>query len=381
MGFNYVVFGAGRQGTAAIHDLVANCEAGRVRVIEPSGEAAERCRGHLEPLLGGEMDRVMFARTAAVDDLAGADVALSCAPYRFNPELTALALEAGVPFCDLGGNPDVVARQQQMVTGANTTLPVVPDCGISPGLSNIIAVHLARSEGADAIHVRCGGIPVSPDAVDNPLKYKLVFDPQGLISEYSGRVPVLRNGQLRMIDALSSIEPFDGGRLEASPTSNNSPQVVEYLQSLGVREYDYMTLRYPGHWSIARAWKQQGRLCGDEAADAELADCLSSDPALRYDPTADRDRLILSVQGSSPLGRSATALRACMGFELDVAADRRTRFSAMELTTSWGITIVAYSMARRRGSGGLPAGFATPERFMDTRWTIEQLRWRVESLQ
>ncbi|UCG17265.1 MAG: saccharopine dehydrogenase NADP-binding domain-containing protein [Phycisphaerales bacterium] len=380
MGYVYAVFGVGRQGTAAIHDLLLNCEADSILAVEPSADSQARAAARLERTAGVKSRRVTFLETASTGDFAGADVALSCAPYRCNPALTELAIRAGVAFCDLGGNPDTVARQRHIAVDARADLPVVPDCGVSPGLSNILAVHLARGHGADRVQVRCGGIPITEAAAGNPLKYKLLFDPQGLISEYSGKVPVIRAGRLESIDALACVEPFDDGRYECAPTSNNSPQVVEYLQTLGVREYDYMTLRYPGHWAVVRQWKERGFLCGDPAADAQLAAQLASDASLRYDPDTERDRLILSVRGSSPVARAATAFRASFGYNMDVIADEVTRFSAMELTTSWGITIVAYHLARSRGRPAAPQGFATPERFIDTTWAIDELDRRVAAV-
>ena len=380
MGYVYAVFGAGRQGTAAIHDLLLSCEADSVLAVEPSAEARARAGARLERTVGDRGRRVTFFEAASTDDLAAADVALSCAPYRCNPALTESALRAGVAFCDLGGNPDIVARQRRIAADAQTDVPVVPDCGVSPGLSNILAVHLARSHKADRIHVRCGGIPIAESEAGNPLKYKLLFDPQGLISEYSGKVPVIRAGRLERIDALSCVEPFDDGRYEGAPTSNNSPQVVEYLQTLGVREYDYMTLRYPGHWAVVRQWKKQGFLCGDAAADARLVAQLASDTSLRHDPDTEKDRLILSVRGSSPVARASTAFRVSFGYNIDVVADEVTRFSAMELMTSWGITIVAFYLARNRGTSAIPQGFATPERFIDTAWAIDELDRRVAAL-
>ena len=380
MGHKYVVFGAGRQGTAAIHDLLVNCEADHVRVAEPDARAAGTAQARLRSLCGSVAERVDFVATASASDLAGADVALSCAPYRFNPELTELALRCGVAFCDLGGNPQTVARQREVAERAQARTPVVPDCGVSPGLSNILAVHLATVHGADRIQVRCGGIPSTETAAVNPLKYKLLFDPQGLISEYSGMVPVIRDGRLEHVEALSVVEPFDAGRYECSPTSNNSPQVVEYLRSLGVREYDYMTIRYPGHWSIVRHWRDEGFLRGDAEADGRLLARLASDPALHYAPQADRDRMILSVQGSAPTGSDPAMFRKHLGYSIDLPADAATRFSAMELTTSWGITIVAHFLARNRGTPTLPTGFATPEQFMDTSWTIDKLARRIAAV-
>jgi hypothetical protein len=132
---------------------------------------------------------------------------------------------------------------------------------------------------------------------------------------------VIREGRAMTVEALSSTEPFDADH-ESSPTSNNSPQVVSFLAGIGVRNYDYMTVRYLGHWGLVRGWKSLGYLCGDAARDDELAQRLLADRALRYDPAKDRDKLILAVKGS----KIVNGLRRGFEYRLDVAADKKTKF-------------------------------------------------------
>lgn len=397
MGYKYVVFGAGRQGLAAVYDLVKNCEADEVLVVEPDaevlGRGAKRLRGLLanQRLDGVGDGGVGFADAPDPDELRGYDAILSCAPYAANPGLTKLALEAGVPFCDLGGNPETVSEQERMCGGTGGNIPVVPDCGVSPGLSNILAATLAR-RGCDRIRVRCGGLPLKedmPGGMPDPswsdsggFNYKLLFNPMGLLSEYSGWVPIIQEGQvLRTLAIGTTNEPFQWGEcsLEAAPTSNNSPQAVARLRDLGVRDYNYMTLRYPGHWDLVRGWMAAGFLLpsdpdGVREGDAELAAQLAANWRLKYDPDKDRDRLILSVQGSKGGG----GLREHLGFSVEVWSDTETGFTAMELTTSWGITTVAHQMA----SGvARPSGFATPEEFSDGDWIFGQIKKRIAQLE
>lgn len=369
--YRYAIFGAGRQGTAAIHDLILNCEAESVLVVEPDAVRRRQAAARLRRLLGARARSIRMQASAARSDLRGHHGALSCAPYSVNPQLTKLSIAAGVPFTDLGGNPGVVRQQERLARRSSTA--VVPECGVSPGLTNILAVHCARVHGCDSVEVRCGGLPLArPDPALHPLQYKLVFSARGLLSEYSGDVPVIREGKQTSVPALGTIEEFDSEH-ESSPTSNNSPQVVEYLREIGVREYGYMTVRYKGHWALVRGWKALGWLCGDAARDEQLAALLESDVALKYEPERDRDKLILRVRG----GNSRTALQRAFAYAFTAVADRRTRFSAMELTTSWGITIVAHHIASGRGA---PEGFATPERFVDTAWTIAELEKRLSAI-
>jgi len=369
--YRYVVFGAGRQGTAAVHDLVTNCEAREVLVVEPDAGRRKEAAARLRRILGARAKALSWKSGAKASDLRGFDVALSCAPHYANYALTELSLAAGVAFTDLGGEYVMVARQQKLARGQS--IPVVPDCGVSPGLSNILAVHCAKTLGCDEVHVRSGGLPrVRPDRATNPLQYKIVFSPWGLLSEYSGDVPMVRKGKLATTPALSVTEEYDAEH-ESAPTSNNSPQVVQYLIECGVKTYDYMTIRYKGHWDLVRAWKTLGFLQRDPARDKALVELLETDPVLRYDPARDRDKMILRVQGS----RDDGGLRQGWEFHFEVCADPKTKFTGMELTTCWGITIVAHHMASGRGA---PKGFATPERFVDTGWVLSEVDRRIRQL-
>lgn len=366
--FRYVLFGAGRQGTAAIHDLVLNCDAKSVHVVEPDAARLKAAEARLASILKKRAKVLTYATKATVADLRGAHGVLSCATHHANVELTRMSIEAGVPFTDLGGNYETVSKQEALAK--KSSVPIVPDCGISPGISNIVAAHCAKVHGCDEVHVRCGGLPLErPSAVANPLQYKLVFSPWGLLSEYSGDVSRIRGGKVDSWPALSVTEEFDAEH-ESSPTSNNSPQVVRYLAECGVSTYDYMTIRYKGHWDLVRGWKTLGFLRRDTEKDAQLVALLESDPVLRYEPKKDRDKLILRVQGS----KTEHGLTRGFEYRFDVAADTKTKFSAMELTTCWGITIVAHHMATGRGA---PRGFSTPERFVDTSWVISEVEKRL----
>jgi len=385
MGYKYAVFGAGRQGLAAVYDLVRNCEADEVLVVEPDSKAMVAANMRLSRLLGEEYGVVDHTPSANAGRLREYDVILSCAPYAANPGLTALALEAGTALCDLGGNPETVAEQERLCEGRGD-VPVVPDCGVSPGLSNILAATLAK-HGYDRIRVRCGGLPLDenqPGGMPDPVwsdsgafNYKLVFSPMGLLSEYGGWVPIIQEGRVLRRLAISTIEPFPWGEceLEASPTSNNSPQAVSRLRDLGVRDYDYMTLRYPGHWGLVRGWMAAGFLLDGREGDEALAAQLAGNWRLKYDPEKDRDRLILSVQGS----KGSNGLREHSGFSMEVWSDTETGFAAMELATSWGITIVAHQMAS--GVADVPRGFATPEEFSDGGWIFGQIKNRMAQLE
>ncbi len=376
----YAVVGIGRQGLSAVYDLVKNCEASEVLAIDArfqDAQALQQTQQRLKALLGAQSSSIHLKGTDLADQTAldrlpesirGYDCILSALPFALNGKMSQVAIAAGVPMCDMGGNPDMVDYQEQLATKFNHIL--VPECGLAPGIANVFIKYLHENHGAKVIHAYCGGLPSEkPDPRVNPLQYKLVFSPAGLISEYMGECPILHDGRVTYVPALSGLERFDDD-YEAFYTSNNSPRILEYFASLGVEQCRYKTLRYHGHLEKIRVLQSLGFLQRGKSTDPELARRLAESQPLKFDRSQDQDKVLLVVRGSAD-GEHCTTI------QLVDTLDADTRFTAMERTTAWGTTIVAYALARGTTK---PKNFATPEQFIDTQWFIEQLRRRTDKL-
>jgi saccharopine dehydrogenase-like NADP-dependent oxidoreductase len=367
----YVVFGVGRQGLAIVHDLLTLCGAERVEAFDVDAGAGERLRS----ALGDRARQVTLHVTdpsdasshdQIIERIRGSACVLSALPYALNPLVTRLCLRAGVPMCDLGGNPDAVAEQRGLCDSKGL---VAPDCGLAPGLNNIFAAYLRGRYGIVSAKAYCGGNPAEPPQ-DNPLRYKLFFSPGGLISEYSGMCAVLRGGRVEYVEALTGHEEIDGGR-EAFYTSNNSPLTFEAMRDLGLTDYEYKTVRWHGHLDRVLLLKRLGFFRGDRRLDGVLAECLLAQEWLRFERGRDVDEVLLCVEGKTADGKR-------MALSINVRGT--ASFAAMELTTSWGITIPATWIASGAKAAGktLPKGCLPPERVVDPAWAVEQLRRRVE---
>ena len=373
--YNYLIFGLGRQGKAVLDDLLKNCEVKHIGVVDPDPNQMSNL--NLKHPVSIPITYAMTAEDFMKQTPARPDVILSGAPYQVNMKIMKFAIENNIPDCDLGGNPAVVEEQAHYCSEEidHDCSSVVPDCGVSPGTSNILAVHLAK-QGYDIIRIRCGGV-FDGFAQGNTLNYELLFSPDGLISEYSGECPMLINGKLVMEESVGYIEPFLHDKLhldimdrqigfECAHTSNNSPEVVMYLQEIGVKYYDYMTIRDIGHWDKIRVLKNLGYCCGNKKKDEELINMLSEQEFERIH----EDILFLMVRGSHS-GKNISERK-----ELTIMRiGHPDGFSAMEELTAWGITLVAYHMVSGLGK---PAGFATPEKFVDGEWMIQQLESRLK---
>lgn len=375
MGHTYAVLGAGMQGTAAAYDLVRHGGAGRVRLLDCDPARLEGAAARLRSLL---VDGPVEARVADVRDpaglqsaLAGVQGVLAALPYGLNPQAARAAVSAGACFCDLGGHTGTVRRELALDDTARVRgVSVVPDCGVAPGLANVLAADgLRRVPGARHVRIFCGGLPQKPLP---PLDYRLLFDPAGLTNEYRGEAEVLRNGRVLRLPALSEAErvhipPL--GELEAFLTSGGSSTAPE-SHAGRLETYEYKTLRRPGHLEKVRLLSDLGML---EDAPVEvggtpvsLRNVLHALLRTRCHRPEVPDLLVLRVV----VTRRPRKEGVC--FDLYDLQDTHTGFTAMERCTAFSAAATLHLQVL----GRVPGGAATPERCVPPEALLEAVRAR-----
>ncbi len=350
--YRYAVLGAGRQGTAAAYDMARFGDAASVVLLDFDQDRAAQAARRVNELVRGDVARAAKVdvrdHASVVRALTGVHAALSAVPYTFNLALTRASIEAGCSFCDLGGNTQIVLEQWTLDAEAKKKkVAVVPDCGLAPGLANVLAAYVkARLDRCHSIKMRCGGLPQKPKP---PLGYKLVFNIGGLTNEYFGRAHVLRGGKLQEVETFSELETLDFpdpvGRCEAFVTSGGTSTVPRSFEG-EVDELDYKTVRYPGHFEKFKVLKDLGLL---ELEPVEV-DGVPVVPrkvfhrvaAPRIDFPEDKDLVVLRVEAEGTA--QGKPLRVCMDV-LDFHDDA-TGFTAMERTTGFPAAMVAEELAR-----------------------------------
>lgn len=239
-----LIYGAGRMGKAAGYDLAKQGF---------DVEFADLVRGVADICVNGVSEDYL------INLFKKYDVVLGCADYSENERLTRLCIEAKTNFCDLGGNNDIVKKQINLDGEAKKAgITIVPDCGLAPGMSNLLAAAAIEEMGgqADSVKIRVGGLPINPIP---PLNYMITWSVRGLINEYLEPCEVLRNGKIEYIEPLTEIESliFQNNIYEAFHTSGGlSTLAKNYLGK--VENMDYKTIRYPGHAQAFAAMKYLG---------------------------------------------------------------------------------------------------------------------------
>jgi lysine 6-dehydrogenase len=333
-----LVLGAGLQGSACAYDLVQQPGVARVTVadLEP-----DRIPGFLKPHVGKRLTlQQLDVRDAAAlrDAMQGHDVVLNAAPYHFALDVSKAAVAVGVHCADLGGNTEIVFQQRTLDAEAKRrNVSVIPDCGLAPGMVNILAAEGIRRVGAaETVKIYVGGLPQRPEP---PLNYQIVYSLEGALDYYTTPSWVLRDGKPTRVEALSELEevafPPPVGRLEAFHTGGGI-STMPWAYEGKVRSMEYKTLRYPGHAAIMRPIRELGLL--------DLAPI-----SVKGREVAPRDVFIAAVSPklTQPEGRDLVALRLEVrgrngkraGWQLLDYYDEARGISAMMRATGYSLSI------------------------------------------
>lgn len=257
-----LVLGAGLQGSACAYDLLQQDQVQRVTLadLHPKRVPAyvKRAGGKRLKIARLDVQRITSLRRL----MKGHDAVLCALPYYFNAVVSKAAVAAGLHGSDLGGNTEIVMLQKKLHGAAKKKgLSIIPDCGLAPGMVNILAAEGIRRVGeADAVRIFVGGLPQHPEP---PLNYQIVYSLEGALDYYTTPSWVLRDGKPAQVEALSELEDLDFpppvGRLEAFHTGGGI-STMPWTWAGKIRTMEYKTLRYPGHVAIMRPIRELGLL-------------------------------------------------------------------------------------------------------------------------
>jgi saccharopine dehydrogenase-like NADP-dependent oxidoreductase len=212
----------------ALERVAQRAPVGTVRADLANPDAVRRLVGGYE-LVVGALPSVIGLRTLKAVLEAGR----SCVDISFMPE-DALEL-------------DVLARERGVTA--------VVDCGVAPGLSNMMCgAAAARLAPLEEVEIYVGGLPVERRW---PFDYKAGFAPWDVLEEYTRPSRVVEHGRVVVKEPLSEPELLDFpgvGTLEAFNT-DGLRSLVRTIDAPFMKE---KTLRWPGHAELMRVLKDTG---------------------------------------------------------------------------------------------------------------------------
>jgi lysine 6-dehydrogenase len=339
---HFLVLGGGLMGPAAAAQALRDPATSSVTVADISQSNLEACMARLAGEPRAERLRIEVADVrdvSAIDRLlVRVDAVISALPWAVARGVMEAAAQRGAPVIDLARVPDAEWESAQArLRGARSL--VVLGCGVEPGLTEILARHLAEQlDEVDEVHIKCGGVPEHPSG---PLGYKIVFGGRSLPLKPADGYAV-ENGKLASVPRYSGVEPvaFDGlGELEAWH-EGFMPWLLDLKCMTNLKRGTQKTIRWPGFGAKATFLKEAGLLTtepievdGVRVSPKRVLDAVL-EPAVRMSD-ADRDITLLRVDVVGRSGGRPRALRAEM-------VDRHDGvFTSMARTTAFTASIVA----------------------------------------
>ncbi len=229
------VLGAGYVGSAIAKDLSAKFDV----------TSADKNPNALESLAGLKNIRTVEAdisdRQSLSKLIAGSELVVSAVPGFIGFEVLKTVIEAGKNVVDISFFPEDAFELDSMAKKNDVT--AIVDCGVAPGLPNIIAGYHYHRMSIDTLEFQVGGLPFERSL---PYQYKAPFSPSDVLEEYTRPARYVEKGKIVTKPALSEPELiyFDGiGTLEGFLT-DGLRSLIKTLQIPNMKE---KTLRYPGH--------------------------------------------------------------------------------------------------------------------------------------
>ncbi|KKK58809.1 hypothetical protein LCGC14_3040680, partial [marine sediment metagenome] len=110
-------------------------------------------------------------------------------------------ITAGKNMVDISFMPEDFLAHSDLALKHGVT--VVVDCGVAPGMGNLILGNHTRQMKVESFRCYVGGLPLVREW---PYEYRAVFSPIDVIEEYTRPARYMENGHLVTREALSDIE-------------------------------------------------------------------------------------------------------------------------------------------------------------------------------
>ena len=246
-----VVLGAGMVGRAIALDMKKRCN---VTVVDFN-------QGNLNKL---EQDSQLITIEQNLTEkpmldriISGADLVISAVPGSIGFETLRRIIENGKNVVDIAFFPEDAFELNEQASKNNVT--AVVDCGVAPGMSNLLLGYHNQKMQVDRFICLVGGLPVERRW---PYEYKAPFSPADVIEEYIRPARFVEHGKIVVKEALSDPELVDFkqiGTLEAF----NTDGLRSLIKTINVPNMIEKTLRYPGHIEKIRVLKESGFFSSD----------------------------------------------------------------------------------------------------------------------
>lgn len=242
-----VVLGAGMVGSAIAIDLSKNFD---VTSVDINKEALD----HLSRKHNIKTTQFDISQSEKLKEIIkDADLVVCAVPGFMGYKTLEAIIETGKDTVDISFMPENTMQLDALARMHNVT--VICDCGVAPGMPNVIVGYYNEIMEITHFEYCVGGLPKERKF---PFEYKAPFSPVDVIEEYTRPARYVENGHLVTKPPMSDPELiyFDGiGDLEAFNTDGLRSLITTLNHIPNMKE---KTLRYPKHIALIQAIKTAG---------------------------------------------------------------------------------------------------------------------------
>ncbi len=247
-----IVLGAGLVGHVMAKDLAKDFD---VTAADINEEALKSLEAHGVKTLKADLSD----RAKLISTLQPFDLVVGSVPGFMGLKNAQTVIEAGKNMVDISFFPEDPFQLDEAAKKKGVT--IVTDCGVAPGMGNIILGFHNKRMKINNYECLVGGLPAVREW---PYEYKAVFSPIDVIEEYIRPARYVQNHTMITKEALSDTEliHFDGvGTLE----SWNSDGLRSLIKTMpNIPNMIEKTLRYPGCVEYLKVLRETGFFSHEE---------------------------------------------------------------------------------------------------------------------
>jgi saccharopine dehydrogenase-like NADP-dependent oxidoreductase len=243
-----IVLGSGMVGSAMAIDLA---KTHKVTCVDKSPDALKRLSERCPDVTTAVIDA--SDATQLNKAIESFDLVISAVPGFMGYETLKIIIEAGKNVVDIAFFPEDALALHDLATRKGVT--AIVDCGVAPGMGNIILGHYDKKMTITDYECLVGGLPQSRSL---PFEYRAPFSPVDIIEEYTRPARYIENSKMVTVEPLTDLEyvDFDGiGTLQSFNSDGLRSLCFTMPHIPNMKE---KTLRYPGHVDKILVLKQAG---------------------------------------------------------------------------------------------------------------------------
>ena len=357
-----VVLGAGLVGSAIIQDLAEDKQY-EILAVDLKVQSLDRISGFngvSTQLADLTDDKVILTL------VSDADLVINAVPGFMGFQTLKQIILAGKNVVDISFFSEDAFELDELARNKGVT--AIVDCGVAPGLCNMIAGYVSeKMDQVDSYLCYVGGLP---EIREWPYEYKVVFSPTDVLEEYTRPARFVENGQEVIYPALSEVELLDFpgvGTLEAF----NTDGLRSLLLTLDIPNMREKTLRYPGHANLMRVFRESGFFNQEKVeVDGQGVQPLALISRLLFDQwkmnEGEKDLTVMQVILEGKEGKDQVIYQ----YDLVDYYDQEKNITSMARTTGYTCTIIARLLLE----GTIPlTGICPPEKIGEISGLFERV--------